>query len=115
VAGCPPITIQGGRLTGGRVAVDASKSSQFLSALVMVAPLADDEVEIVAMPITSRPYVDLTLTVMNAFGISVALRGDDTSASRGQKYRARSFAIEPDATAATYFCTPRRSRAGASA
>ncbi len=104
VAGCPPITIQGGRLTGGRVAVDASKSSQFLSALLMVAPLAEDEVEIVAMPITSRPYVDLTLAVMNAFGISVELRGDDTfRVAGGQRYRARSFAIEPDATAATYF------------
>jgi 3-phosphoshikimate 1-carboxyvinyltransferase len=104
VAGCPPITIQGGRLTGGRVAVDASKSSQFLSALLMVAPLADDEVEIVAMPITSRPYVDLTLSVMNAFGISVELRGDDTfRIPGGQRYRPRSYAIEPDATAATYF------------
>ncbi len=104
VAGCPPITISGGRLTGGRVAVDASKSSQFLSALLMVAPLAEDEVEIVAMPITSRPYVDLTLSVMNAFGISVQLEGNDTfRVAGGQRYRARSYAIEPDATAATYF------------
>ena len=104
VAGCPPITIQGGRLTGGRVAVDAGKSSQFLSALLMVAPLAEDEVEIVAMPITSRPYVDLTLAVMNAFGISVELHGDDTfRVAGGQRYRPRSYAIEPDATAATYF------------
>ncbi len=104
VAGCPPITIQGGRLTGGRVAVDAGKSSQFLSALLMVAPLAEDEVEIVAMPITSRPYVDLTLSVMNAFGISVELHGDDTfRISGGQSYRPRTYAIEPDATAATYF------------
>jgi 3-phosphoshikimate 1-carboxyvinyltransferase len=104
VAGCPPITVQGGRLTGGRVAVDASKSSQFLSALLMVAPLAEDEVEIVATQITSRPYVDLTLSVMNAFGISVELRGSDGfRISGGQRYRPRSYAIEPDATAATYF------------
>lgn len=104
VAGCPPITIQGGRLAGGRVAVDASKSSQFLSALLMVAPLAAGDVEIVATQITSRPYVDLTLAVMNAFGISVELRGEDTfRIPGGQHYRARSFAIEPDATAATYF------------
>ena len=91
--------------TGGRVAVDASKSSQFLSALLMVAPLAEDEVEIVAMPITSRPYVDLTLAVMNAFGISVELRGDDTFrvARRPALPAAHAIAIEPDATAATYF------------
>ena len=104
VAGCPPITIQGGRLVGGRVAVDASKSSQFLSALLMVAPLAENEVEVVASQITSRPYVDLTLSVMNSFGISVELRGSDTfRISGGQRYRARSYVIEPDATAATYF------------
>jgi 3-phosphoshikimate 1-carboxyvinyltransferase len=104
VAGCPPITIQGGRLAGGRVAVDASKSSQFLSALLMVAPLAEGDVEIVATQITSRPYVDLTLAVMNAFGIAVELRGDDTfRIPGGQRYRGRGFAIEPDATAATYF------------
>ncbi len=104
VAGCPPITIQGGRLTGGRVAVDASKSSQFLSALLMVAPLAENDVEIVATQITSRPYVDLTLAVMNAFGMSVELDGSDTfRIAGGQRYRSRSYAIEPDATAATYF------------
>jgi len=104
VAGCPPITIQGGRLAGGRVAVDASKSSQFLSALLMVAPLAESDVEIVATQITSRPYVDLTLSVMNAFGISVELSGSDTfRIAGGQRYRPRTYAIEPDATAATYF------------
>ncbi len=104
VAGCPPVTIQGGRLPGGRVAIDASKSSQFLSALLMVAPLAEGEVEIVATQITSRPYVDATLSVMNAFGISVELLGSDTfRIPGGQRYRKRTYAIEPDATAATYF------------
>lgn len=103
-AGCPPITVQGGRLTGGRLAVDASKSSQFLSALLMVAPLAESDVEIVATQITSRPYIDVTLSVMNAYGISVELIGNDTfRIPGGQRYRARSYAIEPDATAATYF------------
>lgn len=104
VAGCPPITIQGGRIAGGRVTVDASKSSQFLSALLMVAPLAQGEIEIVAPSITSRPYVDLTLSVMNGFGIAVELRGADTfRVPGGQRYRPRTYAVEPDATAATYF------------
>jgi len=76
VAGCPPVTVQGGRLNGGRVAVEASKSSQFLSALLMVAPLAQGEVEITAANITSRPYVDLTLEIMSSFGISVDARGE---------------------------------------
>ncbi|HTO70117.1 MAG TPA: 3-phosphoshikimate 1-carboxyvinyltransferase [Myxococcota bacterium] len=103
VAGCPPVTVQGGRLTGGRVAVEASKSSQFLSALLMVAPLAQGEVEITASQITSRPYVDLTLETMSSFGISVDARGETFRIPGGQSYRARAYLVEPDASAATYF------------
>ena len=103
VAGCPPVTVQGGRLNGGRVAVEASKSSQFLSALLMVAPLAQGEVEITAANITSRPYVDLTLEIMSSFGISVDARGETFRVPGGQQYRQRSYLVEPDASAATYF------------
>jgi 3-phosphoshikimate 1-carboxyvinyltransferase len=103
VAGCPPVTVQGGRLSGGRVAVDASKSSQFLSALLMVAPLAEHDVEITAAQITSRPYVDLTLEIMSSFGISVDARGDTFKIPGGQRYRQRTYQVEPDASAATYF------------
>lgn len=102
-AGCPPITINGGALRGGEIAVDASRSSQYLSALLMLAPLAPDPVSITASQITSRPYVDMTLDTMTAFGISV----DQDSATRfriqPQTYRARSYAVEPDASSASYF------------
>jgi 3-phosphoshikimate 1-carboxyvinyltransferase len=103
VAGCPPVTVQGGRLAGGRVAVDASKSSQFLSALLMVAPLAEGEIEITAANITSRPYVDLTLEIMSSFGISVDSRAESFRIAGGQHYRPRTYHVEPDASAATYF------------
>jgi 3-phosphoshikimate 1-carboxyvinyltransferase len=103
VAGCPPVTVQGGRLAGGRVAVDASKSSQFLTALLMIAPFAERDVEITAAQITSRPYVDLTLDIMSAFGISVDVKGDTFRVRGGQPYRPRTYHVEPDASAATYF------------
>jgi 3-phosphoshikimate 1-carboxyvinyltransferase len=103
VAGCPPVTVQGGRISGGRVAIDASKSSQFLSALLMVAPLAEHEVEITAAQITSRPYVDLTLEIMSSFGISAETRGEVFRIPGGQRYRPRTYHVEPDASAATYF------------
>ncbi len=103
-AGCPPLTVHGGGLQGGRITLDASRSSQFLSALLMVAPLAAGAIEISAPTITSRPYVDMTIDTMSAFGISVdASAGDRFRIEQGQAYRPRSYAIEPDATAATYF------------
>jgi 3-phosphoshikimate 1-carboxyvinyltransferase len=103
-AGCPPVSVQGGNFTGGSVAIDASRSSQFLSALLMVAPLARRDVEINAVALTSRPYVDMTLDCMSTFGVSVDAGARDVYRVRaGQHYRPRTYRVEPDATAATYF------------
>jgi 3-phosphoshikimate 1-carboxyvinyltransferase len=104
VAGCPPVTVQGGSLPGGEVTIDSSQSSQFLTALLLVAPMTDEGVRVTSKTITSRPYVDMTLDTMSAFGISVATPSDDTFwIARGQHYRPRTYRIEPDATSATYF------------
>lgn len=104
VAGCPPVTVQGGGLRGGRVALDASRSSQYLSALLMVAPLATGPVEISTGPIASLPFVDMTIETMAAFGVSVD-RPAPTQfrVAAGQRYRNRTFEIEPDAMTASYF------------
>jgi 3-phosphoshikimate 1-carboxyvinyltransferase len=69
----------------------------------MIAPFAEREVEITASQITSRPYVDLTLDIMSSFGISVDVRGDTFRVRGGQPYRPRTYQVEPDASAATYF------------
>jgi 3-phosphoshikimate 1-carboxyvinyltransferase len=103
VAGCPPVTVQGGGLQGGEVAIDAGSSSQFLSALLMVAPLAKEPVRITATAITSRPYVEMTQDVMTSFGISVSTETPTRFRVEPQRYRARSFTVEPDASSATYF------------
>ncbi len=104
VAGCPPVTVQGGSLSGGEVAIDSSESSQFLSALLLVAPMTDEGVRVTSKTITSRPYVDMTLDTMSAFGISVATPRDGTFwIAPRQHYRPRTYRIEPDATSATYF------------
>jgi len=103
-AGCPPVSVQGGNFAGGTVTIDASRSSQFLSALLMVAPLARRDVEISAAALTSRPYVEMTLDCMSTFGVSVDAGADDVYRIKaGQRYRPRTYRIEPDATAATYF------------
>ncbi len=104
VAGCPPVTIQGGQLSGGEVTIDASRSSQFLSALLMICPYAAEPVEISAGPITSRPYVDMTIETMISFGAAVDQDGDQGfRVSNTQPYRPRRYVVEPDASGASYF------------
>ncbi len=104
VAGCPPVTVQGGGLEGGEIAIDASRSSQFLSAVLMIAPFSRELVRVTATEIVSRPYVDMTISIMGAFGVSVL----PETANRfridpRQRYRPRIFTVEPDASSATYF------------
>src|SRR5258705_11253518 len=69
----------------------------------MLAPLAEGDVEITAVKITSRPYVDLTLEIMSSFGISVDARAESFKIAGGQHYRPRTYHVEPDASAATHF------------
>lgn len=104
-SGCPPVTIRGnGRFGKGRVEVDASLSSQYVSALLMAAPFGDGPVQIAlaGKEIGARGYVDLTLAAMRAFGASVAETGDGAWLVQPTGYRATDFHIEPDASAATY-------------
>lgn len=104
-SGTPPVVIAARGLRGGRTEIDASHSSQFLSALLHVAPYAASDVEIaVGDDLIARPYVAMTLRVMQQFG--VAVERDDLRSFRvaaGQRYRGRDYSIEPDASGAHYF------------
>lgn len=104
-AGFPPVTIQADGMPTGRAAVAGDVSSQFLSGLLMAVPSANGPVELVVEgTLVSRPYVEMTLAVMRAFGVSMEsseLRHFATLGS--QTYQARRYAIEPDASAASYF------------
>ncbi len=105
--GTPPVTVRGrGGFDGGRVEVDAGLSSQYLSALLMIAPLGRGPVEVAlkGRDIGARGYVALTLAAMARFG-APAQALPDGPAWRLQPggYRAAGLAIEPDASAATYF------------
>jgi 3-phosphoshikimate 1-carboxyvinyltransferase len=103
--GCPPVVVVADRLPGGRASVAGEISSQFLSGLLMTAPCALGPVVLaVSGELVSRPYVEMTLAVMSAFGVSV----DSEDLGRfvipaPQTYRPRDYAIEPDASAASYF------------
>jgi len=103
--GNPPVIIEADGLPGGRAEVAGDISSQFLSGLLMAAPCADDPVELaVRGTLVSKPYVEMTLTVMRAFGVDIA-PGDLQSFSIPAvgAYRAADYRIEPDASAASYF------------
>lgn len=100
-----PLTVTGGGLTGGSVVVQGSASSQYLSALLMVAPRMPDGLYIrVAGPLVSRPYIELTLATMAEFGVEVdahpAYREFQVAPAQ---YRPATVRIEPDASAASYF------------
>jgi 3-phosphoshikimate 1-carboxyvinyltransferase len=104
--GYPPLTVLARGLTGGEVAFDSPPSSQFVSALLMVAPYATRDVLIrINGALLSRPYVDMTIAVMRSLGVEV-LASDEADrfvVPGTQRYRAGEILIEPDASAATYF------------
>jgi 3-phosphoshikimate 1-carboxyvinyltransferase len=103
--GCPPVTIRGtGRFGKGRVEIDASLSSQYVSALLMAAPFGDGPIEIAlaGKDIGARGYVDLTIAAMRAFGADVTEDGEGAWLVQPTGYKATDFHIEPDASAATY-------------
>jgi len=104
-SGCPPVVVRAGGLPGGRASIAGNISSQFLSGLLMAAPCAAGPVELaVSGELVSRPYIDMTLAVMRAFGVSVEERdGPVFLIPGGQTYRAGPYDVEPDASAASYF------------
>jgi len=104
--GCPPVVIRSDGLRGGHVRVRGSASSQFLSALLMVAPLAQGEVTLeVDGPLVSQPYVSMTLALMETFGVEVEADGlERFRVEVPQVYEGvPEFPVEPDASAASYF------------
>lgn len=104
--GCPPVVVAGTGMPGGRATVRGNISSQYLSGLLMAMPAAAGEVVIVIDgQLVSQPYVHMTLEVMKSFGVSIDAAEDLTQfcTPGGVSYGARDYAIEPDASAASYF------------
>ena len=99
-----PATVTGMRNLRGPVKVPSDISSQYLTALLTIAPLLADGLTIeVEGDLTSKPYVDLTLESMEKFGVTVENRGYRELVVRRQTYRAGTVDVEGDASAASYF------------
>lgn len=98
-----PVEVIGGTLAGGEVAISGDVSSQFLSGLLLAGPAMRTGLTVrVTTELVSRPYVDMTVAVMAAFGAEVARPDDQTWVVAPQAYRATTYAVEPDASAASY-------------
>jgi 3-phosphoshikimate 1-carboxyvinyltransferase len=104
-SGCLPVTVRADGLRGGRCTMRGDASSQFLSALLMAAPLSENGIEItIEGDLFSIPYIEITLRMMQQWGAQVLHEQMRRFHVPGaQKYRAQNYGIEPDASGASYF------------
>lgn len=101
--GYPPLRINGRRLKGGEVYLSGNISSQFISALLMIAPVTENGLVMhIENEIVSKPYIQLTLSMMEKCGVQVKWDGNDITV-KPQMYNAVEFVVEPDWTAASYW------------
>ncbi len=101
----PPLRLRGG-FTGGDIEVDGSVSSQFLTALLMTAPLAPEDTIIrVKGELVSKPYIDITLNLMKTFGVEITNHHYQQFVVKGgQQYHSPGrYLVEGDASSASYF------------
>ncbi len=101
--GCPPVKIMTSGVNGGATKIDARKSSQFLSALMLIAPCAKSPCQIeIINGLVSRPYVEITKRVMRSFGVDVS-EDKDMFFIPNVSYQSSNYEIEGDASSASYF------------
>jgi 3-phosphoshikimate 1-carboxyvinyltransferase len=102
-SGCPPLTVYGGRLPGGRLSMRGDRSSQYFSALLLAGALSEGETELtIEGDLVSRPYVEITRRMVEDFGGKIEVTERGFWWRGGGRYAARSYEIEPDASSASY-------------
>ncbi len=102
---CAPIEITGGKIIGGTLHIKGNVSSQYISSLLLIAPFATDTLTIIIEgELKSKPYVALTIDVMNAFGVNVINEEyKKFIVEKGQAYHSKEYTIEGDYSSASYF------------
>ncbi|EFK12016.1 3-phosphoshikimate 1-carboxyvinyltransferase [delta proteobacterium NaphS2] len=103
--GFPPVRLLSDGIKGGAVNLPGDASSQFLSALLLAGPYAEQGVDItVKGDLVSKPYVDVTVDVMNSFGVSIEREGFSRfRVFGGQEYNPMEYTVSGDASSASYF------------
>ena len=103
--GCPPVVVHANGLRGGHVRIKSDVSSQFLSGLMLACPFArgDTKLEIDG-PLVSEPYIEMTIAVLQSFGLTLTADGPSSyHIPGGQRHSLRGYTVEPDASSASYF------------
>ncbi len=102
---CPPVRIEGDTKKGGSVLLDCSRSSQYLSSLLMMGAVLEKGMVItLPSPAVSEPYVNLTMDIMKKFGVHSEKKSDlEYHVPGRQQYSPGEFTIEPDISNASYF------------
>lgn len=102
--GFPPLRITGQELKGGSLSLSGSVSSQYISALLMIAPMMEQGLTLTLTgDIVSRPYIDMTLTIMATFGAKAQWRDERTLRVEPEKYKPTPYTIENDWSASSYW------------
>jgi 3-phosphoshikimate 1-carboxyvinyltransferase len=104
--GCPPVEVTGATISADRVDINCQNSSQYLSALLLMAPGTPQglEIRVAGGSPVSRPYIDLTVALMEAFGIRLDREGSQKFSVPGEQlYRAGRYVVEADCSQAAYF------------
>jgi 3-phosphoshikimate 1-carboxyvinyltransferase len=103
--GCPPVVINASGLKGGTIKMKGNVSSQYISAILLAAPYAMNDVHItITDNLVSKNYVDMTIEVMNRFGVNVNRNSHKEFHVRSdQSYKGCEYIVEPDASSASYF------------
>ena len=101
--GYPPLRVTGAALRGGQLRIDGSVSSQYISALLMIAPMLRGGLDLrIDGTLTSRPYVEMTLSLMRQWGADAHMSDDRIEVVEGS-YKPQSMAVEADWSAASYW------------
>lgn len=101
--GCLPLHIKGKTISGGKVQMDTTRSSQFASSLLLAAPMWPQGLEMdLVGHLSSVPYLQMTLAMMRHFGAECELQGNRVVVSP-KPYEPRGFAVDPDWSAASYW------------
>lgn len=102
--GCPPLKIKGQKLTKNKVSLSAGISSQYISALLLIAPSLENglELELVGK-ITSVPYIKMTLGLLNQIGVSTSFEGNIIKVSPEKSVKDNTLVVESDWSSASYF------------
>ncbi len=103
--GFPPVEVSGGTLNGGKTKIKGNVSSQFISSLLIISPYAKNDVEIIVEnELVSKNYVDMTIDLMNEFGVDVKRDSyKKFKVKAGQKYNAKNYVVPADWSSANYF------------